>query len=89
LRRNSASASFSREAGIALEPSCACSIFDSALYRSPRLKGLFPQEKATLHDLTMAAWESKMLWNRVRIGSNFPSAITAPAAFSAASKFLD
>jgi len=39
----------------------AYSIFDSALYRNLRLKWHFHQEKATLHDLTMATCESKML----------------------------
>jgi hypothetical protein len=42
------------------------SIFDSALYRSLRLKWFFHQEKATLHDLTMATCKSKMLWRRIR-----------------------
>jgi hypothetical protein len=37
------------------------SIFDSGLYRSLSLKWLFPQEKATLYDLSMATSESKML----------------------------
>jgi hypothetical protein len=37
------------------------SIFDSALYRSLKLKWILHQEKATLHDLTMATCESKML----------------------------
>jgi hypothetical protein len=40
---------------------CGYSIFDSALYRSLKVEWLFPQEKATLHDLTMATRESKML----------------------------
>jgi hypothetical protein len=40
---------------------CGYSIFDSALCRSLKVEWLFPQEKATLHDLTMATRESKML----------------------------
>jgi hypothetical protein len=37
------------------------SIFDSALYRNPEAEWLFPQEKATSHDLQMSTSESKML----------------------------
>ncbi len=37
------------------------SMFDSALYRNLKAKWLFPQEKATLHDLKMSTSESKML----------------------------
>jgi hypothetical protein len=37
------------------------SIFDSALYRTRDAQWLFPQEKATLHDLQMSTSESKML----------------------------
>jgi hypothetical protein len=37
------------------------SIFDSALYKGLNVEWLFSQEKATLHDLSMATCESKML----------------------------
>jgi hypothetical protein len=37
------------------------SIFDSALYRNRDAEWLFPQEKATLHDLKTSTCESKML----------------------------
>jgi hypothetical protein len=37
------------------------SIFDSALYRNRDAEWLFPQEKATLHDLQTSTCESKML----------------------------
>ena len=38
------------------------SIFDSALYGKLEAKWLFPQEKATSHDLQMIISESKMRW---------------------------
>jgi hypothetical protein len=37
------------------------SIFDSGIYRNHAAEWLFPQEKATLHEFSMAACESKML----------------------------
>jgi hypothetical protein len=37
------------------------SIFDSALYRIHAAEWLFPQGKATFHDLKMSTSESKML----------------------------
>jgi hypothetical protein len=40
---------------------CRYSVFDSALYRNLETKWLFPQEKATSHDLKMLTSESKML----------------------------
>ncbi len=41
-------------------PAGPYSIFDSALNRNLKAKWLFPQEKATLHDLKMSTSESKM-----------------------------
>jgi hypothetical protein len=37
------------------------SVFDFGAYRNHNAEWLFPQEKATLHDLQMATYESKTL----------------------------
>jgi hypothetical protein len=46
---------------LTVEITACYSVFDSGAYRNHEAEWLFPQEKATLHDLQMATYESKTL----------------------------